>query len=1222
MHRLVIRNIEGGPGGLFCVVRGSDGKTTSPVAIASPGSTDVGTDGAAKLDSELRWYLEQFLEYPFPPLVERAERVREALRAWGERAFDALFGSGLGRDCYSEAHRAGLENLHLHIVSNDPAILGWPWEALRDRGVGTLAHACRIERRLDAVRDPIPLPQELPKDRINILLITARPYDGDVGYRSLSRPIVEVVREGRLPARVTVLRPPTFPALREHLRNHPHRYHIVHFDGHGAFSPQPLAEAGRLIFEDSNGGPQEVDAEQLSALLREHCIPVMVLNACQSAMLDGGAEDVFASVATALLRAGVRGVVAMAYSLYVSGAEVFLPAFYGRLFETGNLAEAMRAGRQQMLAKPQRICARGRCRLDDWLVPVLYQLEAPNLPFASKTLTSAPQCELQLTDDARDEENPYGFIGRDSALLALERALRRKPAGLLIHGLGGIGKTTLARGFVHWLAATDGLGQGVIWFTFNDIRSSEHVVNRLVEHLFGSSAMTASTEEKLKAVIHTLREQPFVIVWDNFESVSGVSGVVEANLPPEDRAQLRTLLNDLRGGFTKILITSRSEEAWLSQENCFKLALGGLQGEERWIYCATILEELGLRAAQNDPELVALMDLLDGHPLAMRAILPGLAQHNARALADIVRGHLKEFAAEEPAQQRLFATLRFVEETLPASLCSLLLPIALHERFVDAVDIEAMARSAEPNRTRAEIDQCLAALGTAGLVHDRSNSWYEMHPLLTGYLRTQTPALQDNAEADAWRRAFVDLMGWHAHTLVSQSLYQLGRGLDVHGANFHMAFALAESLRMNNDLYALANVLGACALNRRDFPTATRYFSRLAQHCLDTREEGEHLAAAYHQLGTVAQAERDFDAATEWYKKSLAITEKLGIEHGAAGTYQQLGVVAQAQYDFKTAKHWYRKSLSVTERLGDLGSKRVTASTYHNLGIIAQEQQELRTADTWYHKALELDRDLGDEHGVAATYHQLGSVALEHELRFVAQAKRDFRTAIEWYKKSLDVKEMLGDARGMASTYHQLGRIAEEQSDFDGATNWYVESLNIEERLGEKLCAAWTYHQLGNVALEHQLRSIAPEKRDFRTAIGWYQKSLEIKEKFGDARDAASTYHQLGRVAQEQGDFSGATEWYRRSLDITEKLGDDHSAALTHCQLGLNAGVQGLFIEAAEWMIRGIHGLTKSNDDQRANQAKGDLLWLYARAPGDERQSMRQLCDEAGLGRLLDSQTD
>ena len=117
---------------------------------------------------------------------------------------------------------------------------------------------------------------------------------------------------------------------------------------------------GCLIFEeDDQGKPDPITAEQLSVLLRQHHIPAIVLNACQSAMVDQGAKDPFASVAAALLKSGIRSVVAMAYSLYVSGAQEFLPAFYRDLFRTGNVAEAARGPATDVPAEGSRLRGAG-----------------------------------------------------------------------------------------------------------------------------------------------------------------------------------------------------------------------------------------------------------------------------------------------------------------------------------------------------------------------------------------------------------------------------------------------------------------------------------------------------------------------------------------------------------------------------------------------------------------------------------------------------------------------------------------------------------------------------------------------------------------------------------------------------------------------------------------------------------------------------------------------
>ncbi|WP_169249057.1 tetratricopeptide repeat protein [Candidatus Competibacter phosphatis] len=1008
MPALIIRHVEASDPPQFQVMRLKDGKTTTPAAIVSPAATPVKDLPNSNLSAELRWYLEEFLWYPFPPVTDRAEHVQDALRGWGEQAFTALFGAGSGRDFYHDAYRDGLENLDLRIASDHPGVLAWPWEALADpQHPGALAHHCRIERRLDRGHDPLPLPEGLPRDRINILFVTARPYEDDVRFRSLSRPVVEWIEQRELPARVTILRPPTFERLREHLRERPAYYHIVHFDGHGGYGVGSVSgdgaphlfrgPQGLLVFENEHGKPDLVPADRLGALLREYRIPVMVLNACQSAMVDDRAEDAFASVAASLLRAGVRSVAAMAYSLYVSGAEEFLPAFYRRLFETGNMAEGMRAGRQAMLAKDGRVCARGRFPLQDWLVPVVYQQDPPDLSFAragNRAVIEKPE----LPPEARDSENPYGFIGRDAALLKLERALRRPPAGILIHGLAGVGKTTLARGLVDWLAATEGLGEGCFWRTFNDIHSSEYVFNQLVAALFGTDAMAANCEQKQAALVEVFRKRRFILVWDNFESATGIPGTtLEARLPEADRRQLRDFLGALRGGASKVIITSRGPETWLGPDRCFLLGLGGLRGEERWEYCATILHDLGLEADQKDAGLKNLMDVLGGHPLAMRALLPRLREVSAKALAERFRGRIPLESGDD-SQTRLFAALEFVEEALPVELQPLLLPLGLHERFVDADYLEAMAQQADPRFSRADIERLLAMLAVSGLLRPLGQGIHEMHPALTGFLRARSVVGLDDGQREAWRRAFVNVMGSLADHLASKGLHEQRGPFYWHGVNFLTALAEAEALGMDADFAALTQSLAFHAQNQRDFASAKQRFAALAEHCKQ-RNNPEGEARAYHQLGRIALERRDFPAAEQWYHQSLAISEKHGNEHGVASVHYQLGRIAEERRDFPAAEQWYGKSLTIKEKHGN-------------------------------------------EHEAAFTYHQLG---------IIAQERRDFTAAEQWYLKSLAIKEKHRDKYWAASTYGQLGLLAQSQEHFVEAGRWTIQAIVIFERHQDSL---------------------------------------------------------------------------------------------------------------------------------------------------------------------------
>ena len=109
-------------------------------------------------------------------------------------------------------------------------------------------------------------------------------------------------------------------------------------------------------------------------------------------------------------------------------------------------------------------------------------------------------------------------------------------------GSGAWGRPRSPAGSSTGSGRPQGWGEGVFWFTFQDIRTSEYVINRLVEGLFGTEAMTAPTAQKLEDLIKTLKAHRVLIVWDNFESVSGIPGVIEGHLPPEDRAHLAILL--------------------------------------------------------------------------------------------------------------------------------------------------------------------------------------------------------------------------------------------------------------------------------------------------------------------------------------------------------------------------------------------------------------------------------------------------------------------------------------------------------------------------------------------------------------------------------------------------------------------------------------------------------------------------------------------------------
>lgn len=1023
---------------LFSVVRSDDMKRTPPVPLPSPASFPVGDCEGKRLLSELRWYLEDYLQAPYGAYPQFAQAVTEALQAWGEAVFDRLF-AGPAQNWYQAAKGENFRNFRLKIASDAPEIMAWPWEALYSREDGYLALRFPIERQLSRdLGDPPPLPEDLPQDALHILYVIPRP-DGtaNVGYRTLAKSLVHFIEESRLPVTVDVLRPPTFDHLRQTLKERPGYYHIVHFDGHGGYGDSVPGEGqygaaeGLLLFEQENGQAEAMETTRLAQLLAEYRIPCMVLNACQSGMVDGQARDPFACVAAGLLRAGVYSVVAMGYSLYVSAAREFVPAFYRELFGGSKISEAVRAGRREMYRQPGRSCVTGALPLQDWVVPVLYRqmpedcLPFPRLQPGSQAARPALPQEAALGD--------YGFIGRDRETQQLERAMQRQPqAALLIHGQAGSGKTTLARGFLHWLRSTGGLQGRVFWFNFQEIHSAEYVVNELVRELADTSHGALPMEQKLETITGILREQPHLLVWDNLESASGIAGTeVQAQLPPEDLALLRRLLKRLRGGKTKALLTSRKDETqWLPLPTCFRVCLGGLEGEELWEYCNAVVRDLGLTLDRSNGTYRQILEKLCGNPLAIRAILLRLQDCTPEdLLADLDRAF--EGQAGDESTRRLQAAYAVFGEQLQSQFLPILQLTGLHEYYVDADLARVMlAAAGEPVPPEA-VAACYEILKDAGFCTHVGANLYRLHPALRGYLQQQMPA------PERMQRGFVDVIGIFADQLTGKPFHEVRRFYHLHLANLYHAQQLTASLGMDIDRMALTQSLALYAQERRQFSEAHRLYLDLFEQG-KAQDRAKIMGTALHQLGIIAQEQRDFRAAKEWYQKSLAIKEKHGNEHGAAMTYHQLGRIAEEQRNFPVAEMWYRKSLAIWEKQGD---EHNAAGTYHQLGSIAEEQRDFPAAEMWYQKSLAIWEKQGNEHGAASTYHQLG---------MIAQEQRDFSAAEMWYRKSLAIKEKQGNEHGAAGTYHQLGVVAAEQQDFQGAAGHFLKAIEGFTNTGDK----------------------------------------------------------------------------------------------------------------------------------------------------------------------------
>src|SRR5215469_16515735 len=222
--------VDLGGDGLAGVLAWPDGGLPEPV---SRGLLAWPLDAEALED--LRWYLEDYLLAPYGVWEDHGSAVQEKLAGWGNEVFGSVFGTGPARDAYQRARDDGLEVV---FRSADPGLLGLPWELMRD-GAGPVALGRGgISRSLPVADSAGTL--RVPGGQLRVLMVISRPEGTrDVGYQMVARPLLERLDAVRGEVHLTVLRPPTFDALKETLASAAasgEPFHVVHFDGHGVMA--------------------------------------------------------------------------------------------------------------------------------------------------------------------------------------------------------------------------------------------------------------------------------------------------------------------------------------------------------------------------------------------------------------------------------------------------------------------------------------------------------------------------------------------------------------------------------------------------------------------------------------------------------------------------------------------------------------------------------------------------------------------------------------------------------------------------------------------------------------------------------------------------------------------------------------------------------------------------------------------------------------------------
>jgi hypothetical protein len=137
-------------------------------------------------------------------------------------------------------------------------------------------------------------------------------------------------------------------------------WHVLHYVGHSDFDAE--LDEGYLSLVNAQGGEERFTADKLATLLADHgALRLVLLNSCMGARIG---QDIYAGVATTLVRRGIPAVIGMQYDISDAAALELARTFYETLAENLPIETA--------LAEARKALSVGVDASAEWGTPVFY----------------------------------------------------------------------------------------------------------------------------------------------------------------------------------------------------------------------------------------------------------------------------------------------------------------------------------------------------------------------------------------------------------------------------------------------------------------------------------------------------------------------------------------------------------------------------------------------------------------------------------------------------------------------------------------------------------------------------------------------------------------------------------------------------------------------------------------------------------------------------------
>ena len=821
-------------------------------------------------------------------------------------------------------------------------------------------------------------------------------------------------------------------------------YDIFHLTGHA------VLKKGKPFFltETEYGESHLADSREIGqALVGGYINKLIVLSGCCTAK-KGISSSLAESV---LVECGAKAVLGWGYNVLDDDASLATAELYKNLSAGIELIKALSMTYQKLIHEERR----------DWNLLRLYLGNKVPGAFVTPSILweiqiAPPQLKERYIDDEQtvNVASCREFVGRRRLLqkcLKCLKSLRRPsdPMGVILHGLGGIGKSSLAARLRDRL----NFKKSIVWVGMVDENSliqrlrkklGDEELRKSLDSILSNSSQ--NLEYKLKDFFEKIH-YPILLIFDNFESnfemednhYNFKNGSPRISIEAQKVIEAVTFaLRDLVGKSHRIIITTRQVFNFNERDTYFLIEQPKKLEKANFIKKTDRLaeekgltdrldKEKGLKDYSNIKRLREEADKIsDGNPRLIEWLYDLLSLQDENLDYDHILNRMK-------GRQSEFLENILADELLKSQSSDLRKTLALGLIYELPVPIEALRTICRsiPELDIPELDIHIKRANELGLIERHkgypgsTTELYRVPRCLSSLLISEIPSeIIENIHREASKNLNEI---WLSNNTSEEREKEVHR-LALAGKEIELSINIAKKLAYEWDEQERYKEIEDLCLST---------LKNIEDLCLNTLKNGVSYHELYFRLAIAQRVLGEYKLAKDNY--ILAIESCPEWDRKCQAKYRKcLGCLYNTQGDLANAERYCTESLQIRRDSG--GTEREIAESLHAVGNVFANQGKIKEALEKYHQSFKMKLVIDDKRGMAESIHALAY--------YIAKLNC-VKSVLALYKKALKLNEEANDILGRASNLNQMARIYAKNNETEKAKELRKESFSLNKSVGD-----------------------------------------------------------------------------------------------------------------------------------------------------------------------------